>query len=116
MTTSFGPALRRFAQSFDGAREEFPFGPDSAVAKAPNGKMFAIVSEEPDGVRVSLKLTPVEAEEALTIPFVRPAPYLARYHWVMATVSNEAEFEITCLWIARSYELVVAGKPSRRKG
>lgn len=116
MTTSFEPALRRFAQSFAGAREEFPFGPESAVAKAPNGKMFAIVSEGADGARVSLKLTPVEAEEALTIPFVRPAPYLARYHWVMATVSNEAEFEITCLWIARSFELVAAGKPARRQG
>ncbi|HQW50571.1 MAG TPA: MmcQ/YjbR family DNA-binding protein [Tepidiformaceae bacterium] len=116
MTTSFEPALRRFAQSFAGAREEFPFGPESAVAKAPNGKIFAIVSEGADGARVSLKLTPVEAEEALTIPFVRPAPYLARYHWVMATVSNDAEFEITCLWIARSFELVAAGKPARRQG
>ena len=116
MTTSFEPALRRFAQSFAGAREEFPFGPESAVAKAPNGKIFAIVSEGADGARVSLKLTPVEAEEALTIPFVRPAPYLARYHWVMATVSNDAEFEITCLWIARSFELVAPGKPARRQG
>ena len=85
-------------------------------SKAPNGKIFAIVSEGADGARVSLKLTPVEAEEALTIPFVRPAPYLARYHWVMATVTNDAEFEITCLWIARSFELVAAGKPARRQG
>ena len=114
MTTSFEPALRRFAQSFAGAREEFPFGPESAVAKAPNGKIFAIVSEGADGARVSLKLTPVEAEEALTIPFVRPAPYLARYHWVMATVASEAEFEITATWVRRSFQLVTEGKARRR--
>jgi len=114
VTTSFEQQLRRLAASFEGAREEFSFGPGSAVAKAANGKIFAIISELPDGAHVSLKLTPAESEEALTFPFVRPAPYLARYHWIMAIVASEAEFEITATWVRRSFQLVTEGKARRR--
>lgn len=114
MVESFSGALRAFALSFDGAREEFSFGAEHPVYKAANGKVFAIASEDADGTRVSLKLTPEESEEALTLPFVRPAPYLARNHWVLSTMTSEVEYELTLAWIARSHELVTA-KPARKK-
>ena len=114
MPESFANEIRNFALSFEGSREEFSFGSDHPVFKAPNGKMFAIASEREEGTSVSLKLTPEEASEALTLPFVRPAPYLARNHWVMSVVSNEAECDMTFTWIRRSYELVTA-KPVRKR-
>ena len=40
-------------------------------------------------------------EEALTLPFVKPAPYLARNHWVQCVISNEMELEMTLLWVRR---------------
>ena len=113
MPTSFAVRIRSFAMAFDGTREEFSFGPGSALYKAPNGKMFAIASEQDDGTHVSLKLTPAESEEALTLPFVRPAPYLARNHWIMSIVATEPEFDMTCGWIRRSHELVAATKGRR---
>jgi predicted DNA-binding protein (MmcQ/YjbR family) len=75
--------------------------------------MFAIASEHEDGTHVSLKLTPEESEEALTLPFVSPAPYLARNHWVLCVVSNPAELDVTLTWMRRSHELVTA-KPARK--
>lgn len=114
MTNSFAEPLRTFALSFPEAREEFSFGPDHAVFKAANGKMFAIASEGDDGVSVSLKLTPEESEEALTLPFVKPAPYMARNHWILSTISSEPEYEMTLAWMTRSHELVTS-KPVRKK-
>ncbi len=114
MVESFGEQLRAFALTFEGAREEYSFGPGHPVFKAANGKMFAVASEQQDGTHVSLKLTPEESIEALTLPFVRPAPYMARNHWVQSTIGNEIEFEMTVGWIRRSHELVTA-KPSRKR-
>jgi predicted DNA-binding protein (MmcQ/YjbR family) len=115
VSTGFPTRLREFAMTFEGTREEYPFGPGTAVYKAPNGRMFALVSCHDDGAHVSLKLSPAESEEALTLPFVRPAPYLARNHWVMAIISSESEFDITCAWIHRSHELVTANKRRARR-
>lgn len=98
--------LREFAFIFEGTMEEYSFGEDTPLFKAPNRKIFAIGPESEDGTRVSLKLTPEEAEEALTLPFVKPAPYLARNHWVMCTISNDIELEMTLQWVRRSHELV----------
>lgn len=114
MPESFAARLRAFALAFPEAREEFSFGPDHAVYKAANGKVFAIASEGEDGVSVSLKLTPEESEEALLLPFVAPAPYMARNHWVRSTISDDAEYEMTLAWVRRSHELVTA-KPVRKR-
>lgn len=114
MAESFADQLRSFALTFPGAQETFSFGPDHPVYKAANGKMFAIASEAGDGVGVSLKLTPEESEEALLLPFVKPAPYMARNHWVHSTIHDEAEYEMTRAWVARSHELVTS-KPARKK-
>ncbi|GMV84170.1 MAG: hypothetical protein AMXMBFR80_00280 [Dehalococcoidia bacterium] len=113
MPPSFSGRLREFAMTFDGTREEYSFGPETALYKAPNGKMFALVSDHDDGTHVSLKLTPAESEEALTLPFVRPAPYLARNHWVMSIIASEPEFDMTCEWIRRSHELVATARKRR---
>ncbi|MEO8538872.1 MAG: MmcQ/YjbR family DNA-binding protein [bacterium] len=114
MVKSFAEQLRAFALAFEGAREEFSFGPGHPVYKAANGKMFAVVSEHDDGTHVSLKLTPDEVIEAMTLPFVRPAPYMAKNHWILSAIGSEAEFEMTLDWIRRSHELVSA-KPLRKR-
>ncbi len=113
MPDSFAEQLREFALSFDQATEVFSFGPDHPVYKAANGKMFAVAADGEEGTSVSLKLTSEEALEALSLPFVRPAPYMARNHWVQSVVTTQAEWEMTAGWIRRSHELVTA-KPVRK--
>jgi len=112
VTESYLDQIRDFALSFEGACEEFSFGPESPVYKAANRKIFAISGDQGDGTHVSLKLTPEEVVEAMTLPFVRPAPYLAKNHWVMTVITNEAELDMTPAWMRRSNEIVTA-KPKR---
>jgi predicted DNA-binding protein (MmcQ/YjbR family) len=116
MADDFAAQFRAFAMAFPDAREEYPFGAETTVYKAANGKMFALCGQTEAGIDVSLKLTPEEGEEALTLPFVRPAPYMARFSWVNARVSNQAEFEMLLQWVGRSHELVTAkGKRTARR-
>ncbi|MBK9545053.1 MAG: MmcQ/YjbR family DNA-binding protein [Dehalococcoidia bacterium] len=114
MEKSPADEVRTFSLAFEGSREEYPFGPDSAVFKAANGKIFAILSEHDDGVHVSLKLTPEEVMEAMSLPFVRTAPYLAKNHWVMPVIAHPGELDMTLAWIRRSHELVTA-RPARKR-
>ncbi len=100
--------IREFALAIEGAREEFSFGEDSPVYKAANGKIFAISNGDSASARVSLKLSPDEVLEALTLPCVDHAPYLSKTHWVATHISNEAELEMTFAWMTRSHELVTA--------
>jgi predicted DNA-binding protein (MmcQ/YjbR family) len=116
MATDFAARLKTFAMAFPDAREEYPFGAETTMYKAANGKMFALCGETDVGIDVSLKLTPEEGEEALTLPFVRPAPYMARHAWINARVSNPVEFDMLVQWVRRSHELVTAkGKRLARR-
>jgi predicted DNA-binding protein (MmcQ/YjbR family) len=77
------------------------------------GKMFAITTLGPVGVRLSVKSTPERFYELTEIPGVIPAPYMARNHWVAlerwdAIRRNEME-EL----IRESYDLVLAKLPKR---
>lgn len=110
--------LRDVALRYEGAWEDYPFGPDSMVIKAANGRMFAIFSASGDQAAATVKLTRDEAQEALMLPFIRPAPYLARHDWVAIDVATEAEFDIACEYIKRSYELIAPLRPAkpRKKG
>lgn len=77
------------------------------------GKMFAITTLTPVGVRLSVKSTPEKFAELTEIPGVIPAPYMARNHWVAlerwdALRRNEME-EL----IRESYQLVFAKLPKR---
>ncbi len=77
------------------------------------GKMFAITTLGPEGVRLSVKSTPERFYELTEIPGVIPAPYMARNHWVAlerwdALRRNEME-EL----IRQSYDLVFVKLPKR---
>ena len=106
--------MRDFALALEGAREEFSFGTDHPVYKAANGKIFAICAAEEAAATASVKLSPEEVLEVLTLPFVTHAPYLSKAHWVLSRATNEPELDATLGWIARSYELVTA-RPTPRK-
>ena len=105
-----GERVRSLALAFEGAFEDHPFGPDP-VFKAANGKIFVFSGRSADDtLRLSLKLTPPEAAEALTLPFVSVAPYVGRYGWVSVAPTTDVEWEIVEAWIQRSHELVTSRK------
>ncbi len=107
--------LRSFALAFEGAFEDHPFGPEP-VFKAANKKIFVFTgSSTTEQVTIGLKLTPDEASEALTLPFVSVAPYVGRYGWVSVRLATPVEWEIAEGWIRRSYELVTGAKAKRAR-
>jgi predicted DNA-binding protein (MmcQ/YjbR family) len=79
------------------------------------GKMFAITTLGPEGVRLSVKSTPEKFYELTEIDGVIPAPYMARNFWVAlerwdALRRNRIE-EI----VRESYALVVAKLPKKKQ-
>ncbi len=77
------------------------------------GKMFAITTLTPVGVRLSVKSTPERFAELTEIPGVIPAPYMARNHWVALErwdALRRGELEEL---IRESYALVLAKLPKK---
>ncbi|MEK7621121.1 MAG: MmcQ/YjbR family DNA-binding protein [Patescibacteria group bacterium] len=98
--------------SYSGAWLDYPFGPDAAVYKVGTketggGKMFAIVGEKSDPLRVSLKCDPQLAINLREkYESVVPGYHLNKKHWntIICTgqLTNDEVFGLARL----SYELV----------
>lgn len=76
-------------------------------------KMFAVVDLEPDETWLAFKCTPEEFAELTERPGCRPAPYLARAHWVAlesrrAMPASEIERRLR-----EAYDLVLAKLPKK---
>ncbi|MFF5257617.1 MmcQ/YjbR family DNA-binding protein [Actinomadura viridis] len=100
--------------SLAGSAEDYPFGPQTAVYKV-GGKMFALLGEDADPPRVSLKLPPDEvvALQAEHPGTVLPGYHLNKRHWVTVLLDGVLDEEELRALILQSYDLVVAGLPKR---
>ncbi|WP_433324874.1 MmcQ/YjbR family DNA-binding protein [Spirillospora sp. CA-294931] len=97
-----------------GGTLEYPFGEGTAVYKV-GGKIFALLTEEAEPPRVSLKLPPdeVEALKAQYEGTVLPGYHLNKRHWVTVVLDGVLpEDELQSL-IAQSHDVVVATLPQR---
>lgn len=92
-----------------GTTEERPFGPDALVYKV-MGKMFALIAEGSDPLRISLKCDP---DEALALrdmfPAVAPGYHLNKRHWNTVTADGTIPEDDFWHMIDQSYTLVVRG-------
>ncbi len=105
--------IRELCLSLPNATEEIQWG-DHLLFKI-GGKMFAITTLGPEGVRLSLKSTPEKFYELTEIDGVIPAPYMARNFWISlerwdALRRNEIE-EL----VRESYGLVMAKLPKKKQ-
>jgi predicted DNA-binding protein (MmcQ/YjbR family) len=102
-------ALRRYALSFPGAAEEFPWG--ERVIKV-RGKIFVFLGMVEEQFRVTVKL-PISSEMALTLPYVQRTGYgLGRSGWVTARFDGRRNPPVDLLqgWIEQSYRAVAPKK------
>ncbi len=100
--------------SMPNARLDYPFGEDVAVYKVDvkgEGKMFALVTEKSDPVRISLKCDPKLAlilrEKYVT---VLEGYHLNKKHWNTIILTGEIEWEEIQGFIRHSYDLVTGAK------
>ncbi|HEX7021992.1 MAG TPA: MmcQ/YjbR family DNA-binding protein [Trueperaceae bacterium] len=101
--------LRAYCALKPGARETYPFGPETPVFKVA-GKMFALASAGEGSLSLSLKCEP-DLAELLRDKYaaVTPGYHLNKRHWNSIKLDGSLpEAEVREL-IDLSYELVVAG-------
>lgn len=102
--------VEEFILSMPNARLDYPFGEDVAVYRAgnqPDAKMFALISEKTDPVRVSLKCDP-QLAEILRAKYetVMPGYHLNKKHWNTVVLTGQLPWEEVQGLIRHSYELV----------
>jgi predicted DNA-binding protein (MmcQ/YjbR family) len=88
------------------ARLDYPFGEDVAVYKA-GDKMFALINEGKDPVRLSLKCDP-ELSKLLRDKYdeVMPGYHLNKKHWNTLVLTGQLPWEEVQALIRHSYNLV----------
>jgi predicted DNA-binding protein (MmcQ/YjbR family) len=89
---------------------DYPFGEDVAVYKV-NGKMFALVAEKSDPVRLSLKCDP-ELSKVLREKYesVMPGYHLNKKHWNTLLLTGQLSWSEVQDLIRHSYQLVTREK------
>lgn len=101
--------LGKLLLSRTGATLDYPFGPDAAVFKVA-GKMFALIAESDEPLRISLKSDPAEADFFRSIyDAVKPGYHLNKRHWNTITLDGTVPDSLLSKMIDSSYALVVRG-------
>ena len=102
--------LRKLCLSFSHATEEVKWGNDLCFCV---GKKMFCVTGLSGNFKVCLKVNDVEFAELSASQGIIPAPYLARYNWIL--VENDSRFSEREWehYIRQSYELVWAGLPKK---
>lgn len=98
--------IDEFLMKLPGTKLDFPFGENVAVYKV-NEKMFALVPEKSDPVRVSLKCDP-QLAVLLREKYesVLPGYHLNKKHWNTILLTGQLPEEEIQGLIRHSYELV----------
>ena len=107
--TSSGMGHKRVEEyilSMPNARLDYPFGKEAAVYKV-GDKMFGIIAEKSDPVRLSLKCDP-QLAEALRQKYetVMPGYHLNKKHWNTILLTGQLGWEEIQSLIRHSYDLV----------
>ena len=98
-----------YVLSMPNARLDYPFGEGVAVYKT-GDKMFALIAEDKEPVRISLKCDP-ELSKLLKEKYteVMEGYHLNKKHWITIVLSGQLAWEEVQALIRHSHELV-AGK------
>jgi len=92
-----------------GSKKEFPFGNEPAVFKV-GGKMFALLLQKQDPLRLNLKCDPREIELVRSsFPAGQPGYHMNKEHWNTIILDGSIPDEIVFTMIDDSYTLVLNG-------
>lgn len=101
--------VEEYILSMPNARLDYPFGKEVAVYKTggKDDKMFVLVAEGSDPVRISLKCDP-KLSEILRERYesVMPGYHLNKRHWNTIVLSGQLDWEEIQGLIRHSYNLV----------
>src|SRR6185369_6161893 len=102
--------LRDLCRELPAVTEDIKWGHDLCFSVA--GKMFCVAAL--DGpLTVSFKVRDDEFDELSNSPGMRPAPYVARYKWVLVEEVNRLSRKEWAHYVKQSYDLVRAKLPKK---
>ena len=100
--------LRELCRALPAVTEDVKWGHDLCFSVA--DKMFCVAAL--DGpLTVSFKVKDEEFDELSSTPGFSPAPYVARYKWVLVEDVNKLNRKEWSHYVKQSYELVKAKLP-----
>src|SRR5689334_25053088 len=102
--------LREYCLSLPAVTEDVKWGHDLCFSIA--GKMFCVASLE-GPLSVSFKVKDDEFDELSNSPGLRPAPYVARYKWVLVEDVSKLSRKEWAHYVRQSYDLVRAKLPKK---
>lgn len=106
--------FREYCLKKKGVTEEFPFDEHTLVFKV-KGKMFALTNLNGDW-NLALKCDPERAMELREqYPAIRPGYHMNKVHWNTVAIDGSLSERLVLELIDHSYDLVVAGLPSKLK-
>lgn len=103
--------VREFCLSLPHVTEDVKWGHDLCFSIG--GKMFCVTGLE--GISMTVKVPDEEFEEISTREGFAPAPYLARYKWVLIEDVSTVPAKKLQQMITRSYELIKSKLPKKMK-
>ncbi|MEI6850872.1 MAG: MmcQ/YjbR family DNA-binding protein [Candidatus Saccharibacteria bacterium] len=104
--------IHDYILSFPKAWLDFPFGEDTSVYKIGRkedgeGRMFALIAEKSNPLRISLKCDPILAVKLReTYETVLPGYHLSKKHWNTVICTGQVPDEELKGFITLSYNLV----------
>ncbi len=105
-------ALAAFCRKLPHATEDVKW--ESNLVFSIGGRMFAVF-EFPDFPHVSFRTTPWLFSPLISKEGIAPAPYLARYNWVLVTRPRALPPAMLKQLMRESYHLVAAGLPAKKR-
>lgn len=105
--------LRNICSAMPGATEDIKWGHDLVFSIG--GKMFCVAGLDQSPTSASFKVSDDEFEDISNWPGFIPAPYVARYKWVLCQDIDTIEEAKWKHYVMQSYNLVKARLPPKIK-
>src|SRR5205085_8807212 len=105
--------IQALCKQMSGVTEDIKWGHDLVFSVG--GKMFCVVGLDQNPTSASFKVKDEEFDELSNKPPYKPAPYVAKYKWVLIEDISKMEKTDCNRYIKQSYELVKAKLPAKVK-
>jgi len=102
--------LSNFCRTLPAVTEDVKWGHDLCFSVA--GKMFCVAALE-GPLTVSFKVPDEEFDELSSSPGMHPAPYVARYKWVLVEDVNKLSRKQWEHYVRQSYDLIRSKLPKK---
>lgn len=109
-------AIKEHCSRYPAASSKLSGPPGNVLSYSVANRQFAYFkTSEPEQWRFSIRVTPERFVELTDVPGIKPARYMARYHWVTIVDVRTVPADYLLELIAWSYTRALTSLPRRRQ-